>query len=261
MIAMIDRALLYKERYDQAMSDDNRIVCNQYKKYADADKYSAWREVCVWFTGLFDILNSTDKRLNTDYYSDNLEFLKRFLKWFEDWKTECISFRAITLPENCTAYQAMTGFFTAEATEDCLSMVRGIIYLSEYYCGRKNINDVPVYFLPRRISQDLVENGFSRIRLAVGHGRLDHKSTLAATVEVNLMKEIKCHDRSIRKRNANSSIKDNSEEKSNSEELCTEYAKNLRKKILAEKSLLFNQTNPYTWMIKDGKDFMHFNDV
>ena len=26
----------------------------------------------------------------------------------------------------------MTGFFTAEATEDCLSMVRGIIHLTEY---------------------------------------------------------------------------------------------------------------------------------
>ena len=73
---MIDRALLYKEKYDEAIIDDNRTVCNQYKKYADADRYSAWREVCVWFTGLFDILNSTDKRLNTDYYSDNLEFLK-----------------------------------------------------------------------------------------------------------------------------------------------------------------------------------------
>ena len=101
--------------------------------------------------------------------------------------------------------------------------------------GRKNINDVPVYFLPRRISQDLVENGFSRIRLAVGHGRLDHKSTLAATVEANLMKEIKYHDRSIRKRNANSSIKDNSEEINKPEELCTEYAKNLRKKFLLRK--------------------------
>ena len=82
----------------------------------------------------------------------------------------------------------MSGFFTAEASDDCISMVKSIIQMTEYYCGNCNDLEHSVHFLPRRISQDLVENGFSKIRLAIGHGRLDHRTTAAACTKINLMK-------------------------------------------------------------------------
>ena len=134
--------------------------------------------------------------------------------------------------------------------------------MTEYYCSKDNKNSTATYFLPRRISQDLVENGFSRIRLNVGHGRLDHKSTMAACVNVNVMKEVKYSSRSTNKRNANGSQKISSDETPNNPQiLCTEYAKNMKRKVMKEKFELFNETNPYTWEKINGKDCMHFNHV
>lgn len=156
----------------------------------------------------------------------------------------------------------MTGFFTAEATEDCISMVIGIINLTETYCTSTDQKNATTYFLPRRISQDLVENGFSRIRLAVGHGRLDHRSTIAAATKVNTMKEVKSNDRSRKKRNADGLHKNMSTEPEHKpEESCIEYAKKQNKRIMEEKNLLFNVNLPFTWTSVDGKDFMHFHDV
>lgn len=259
---MIDRALLYKERYNEAERNNDFVGLKEYAKFKDADKYDGWREVCAWFSGLFDILNSSVNRLDNDQYSDNLQFLRNFLQWFLNWKVECIAFKAKTLPHNPTAYQSLTGFFTYEASEDCITMLTGIIQMTEYYCSKKNRDDTATYFLPRRISQDLVENGFSRIRLSVGHGRLDHKSTMAACVNVNVMKEVKSSSRSMKKRNANGSQKITVDELPNNPELfCTEYAKNLRKQIMKEKFQLFNEKNAYTWHKINGKDCMRFNHV
>ena len=105
-----------------------------------------------------------------------------------------------TLHKNPTAYQSMTGFFAAEVTEDCTPMVIGIINLTETYRTSTDEKNPTIYFLPRRISQDLVENGFLRIRMAEGHGRLDHRSTIAAAIKVNTMKKVKSNDRSRKKR-------------------------------------------------------------
>ena len=183
---MIDRALLYKERFNEFNKiETNKLEKNSYEKFKNADKYLGWREMCVWFTGLFDILNSTKNRLDTTSYSHNLEYLKEFHKWFSEWKIESINRKLATLPMNPITYQSMTCFFTGEASEDCLSMINGIIGLTEYYCRAGIEINKPVYFLPRRISQDLVENGFSRIRLAIGHGRLDHRTTSSAITKVN----------------------------------------------------------------------------
>jgi hypothetical protein len=104
-------------------------------------------------------------------------------------------------------------------------MVKAIISMTEYYCLKSKDSDTPVYFLPRRISQDLVENGFPKIRLATQHGRLDHKTTANACVKVNLIKEIKSSDRSRKKRNASGCV--NLDEKCNSENTCTDTAVHL----------------------------------
>ena len=64
MIAMIDRALLYKESFNEfSINSPNEI--NPYEQYKNAEKFFGWRNLCVWFTGLFDILNSTENRLDT----------------------------------------------------------------------------------------------------------------------------------------------------------------------------------------------------
>ena len=116
--------------------------------------------------------------------------------------------RASKLPEGATAYQKMSGFFTAEASDDCISMVKSIIQMTEYYCSNYNDLGHSVYFLSRRISQDLVENGFSKIRLAIGHGRLDHRTTAAACTKVNLIKEVNTSERNRKKRNSGRCLED-----------------------------------------------------
>ena len=82
MIAVIDRALLYKQRYAEH-EESFPLVTNPYEKFKNAEQYMGWREVCIWFTGLFEILNSTQNRLGIGENSHNLKFLRNFLEWFE----------------------------------------------------------------------------------------------------------------------------------------------------------------------------------
>lgn len=75
MIAMIDRALLYKESFIEfSIKAPNDI--NPFEPYKYAEKYCGWRNLCVRFTGLFHILNSTKNRLDTSEYINNLKKLK-----------------------------------------------------------------------------------------------------------------------------------------------------------------------------------------
>lgn len=251
MIAMIDRALLYKESFVEfSIKSPNEI--NPFEQYKCADKFLGWRNLCVWFTGLFNILNSTKNRLDTIDYIDNLIFLKDFLKWFELWKLECLERQLLKLPESANGYQKMCGFFSAEATDDCVTMVKSIIQMTEYYCKKSSEGSKPKYFLPRRISQDLVENSFSRIRLAIGHGRLDHRTTAAACAKVNLIKEVNTSDRNRKKRNASGCIVESKTSIDNENLTCTEYPKLRMDEARFRKNLIFYAINPFEWIKTDG---------
>ena len=252
MIAMIDRALMYKEQYNEFKVKFGDQL-NPYEEYKDAEKYLGWRELSVKFTGLFGILNSTKNRLDTNSYNGNLTFLKEFLQWFEAWKLECLDRQSKKIPENSSAYHKMCGFFTAEASDDCMSMVKSIINMTEYYCSKSKNSETPVYFLPRRISQDLVENGFSKIRLAIEHGRLDHKTTANACIKVNLIKEIKSSDRNRKKRNASGcNIENNSNEKREVEITCTDAAVLRMNEARSRKYKAFSENPLLIWKETDG---------
>ena len=151
----------------------------------------------------------------------------------------------------------MTGFFTTEASDDSITMVEGTINLTRYYCSDDGNTKNPIYIIPRRISQDLVENGFARIRLAASHGRLDHRTTAAACVESNMMKEIKRNDRRKRKRNAGGG---DVEEKKNSvakpDLKCTEYAVESYENAVKMKHTDFDKLKPFVWTLKNGKLFL-----
>jgi hypothetical protein len=189
-------------------------------------------------------------------------FLKDFLIWFLNWKEECIAFRSLSLPLNPTAYQSMTGFFTNEASEDCITMVSGIIQLTEYYGARRKNNNEKFFILPRRISSDLQENHFSKVRLALRHGRMDHKGSFAACAKVNISKETKAQERSMKKRNAGGSLVESSEDNITDEvELCTEYTTNLRKKVVAMKNVDFKEKEPYRWIKVNGLDCLQLLSV
>ena len=112
-----------------------------------------------------------------------------------------------------------------------LSMTLSIIALTNYYCNMNNIIGEHFFLLPRRISQDLVENTFSRIRLAIGHARLDHVSTFNAIVEVNMIKEVKSNIRVAKKGNAGGCISEIAFNNDNAESDCIEYAKKVRDKL------------------------------
>jgi hypothetical protein len=250
MLEVIDMALFYKNSYEEFLANtDNTSKLNPYEKYKDADKYLGWKEVAEKFSGLFSILNSTENRLNTTSYSSNLNYLREFYNWFKDWKDECVARRKLTLKDKHTAYDAMTGFFSAEASDDCLSMVQGIIALTTYYCNNKTNASRYFFFLPRRISQDLVENAFSRIRLAIGHGRLDHITTYNAIVEVSAIKETKASTRSMQKRNAAGATE---EYKPDDVENCIEYASDCIKESLNRRHLYYNVDDPFKWSTLNG---------
>ena len=255
MIEMIDLALLYKEEYSKFKDKVENIgKINPYEFYKDAEQYLGWREVCEMFSELFNILNSTENRLNTTSYSHNYQFLIRFNSWFLNWKEECINRVKAELPLNHTSYEAMTGFFTAEASEDCLSMIQGIISLTTYYCNLNNSSGEYFFFLPRRISQDLVENAFARIRVAIGHARLDHITTFNACVEVNMMKEVKTNIRAAKKRNAAGANDDVDDIPLNVVDPndCIEYAAKYRKQTLEKKGKKYNPSKAFAWKIENG---------
>ena len=129
------------------------------------------------------------ERINTEEYVHNLIFLKEFYCWFKGWKIEAVDRRRKLLPTVHSAYDAMTGFFTAEATEDCLSMIQGLIQLTEYYCDKQIFLGRQVYFILHRFSQDLLENYFAKVRLGARHGRLDHITTSASCTKASVVKE------------------------------------------------------------------------
>ena len=255
MIEMIDLALLYKEQYNEYRNnEENNGKINPFEFYKNAEIYLGWREVSEYFSNLFSILNSTENRLNTTNYSQNYEFLVTFHKWFLSWKEECIERKQLELTVKHTAYEAMTGFFTAEASDDCLSMIQGIISMTNYYCNSNNNTGNFFFFLPRRISQDLVENAFSRIRVAIGHARLDHSTTFNACTEVNMMKEVKASERSLKKRNAAGAldeIKENLDINA-SQDNCLEYASKCKKSSLDRKKIIYNNLNNFNWSLVNG---------
>ena len=158
MIEMIDLALLYKdENSEYKNNENNNGKINPFEFYKNAEIYLGWRDVSEHFSNLFSILNSTENRLNTTNYSENYNYLITFYDWFLCWKNGCIERKKSELPFKHTAYEVMTGFFTAEAAEDCLSMIQGLISMTKYYCSSNNNSWKYFFFLPRRISQDLVE--------------------------------------------------------------------------------------------------------
>lgn len=257
---MIDRALLYKEKYDEHKKSFPTLV-NPYEKFKNAEQYLGWREASMWFTGLFQILNSTQNRLSFTEYSHNLKYLKDFSDWFELWKRECIDRQEKLLPENHTSYQKMAEFFTKEASDGCTTMVKSIVQMTEYHCCKRNL-DSSLFFLPRRISHDLVENGFAKIRLAIGHGRLDHRTTAAACVKVNLVKEINTTNRNLKKRNASGcKIESQLSENKGEEIACTEYAILLIDEANNRKNAIFKKPNPYVWTKTNGKKHIKFLNV
>ena len=85
MIEVIDMALVYQQNYIEFRNNENNAgLCNPYEFYKNADDYLGWREVCVQFSQLFAILNSTENRLKTNNYTDNFNYLKSFHAWFEN---------------------------------------------------------------------------------------------------------------------------------------------------------------------------------
>lgn len=225
MIDMIDQALRRLELYNEFNKNPiNNNKINPHEFYKDAKQYLGWREMSVWFTMLFKILNSKMERINTEEYVHNLIFLKEFYCWFKGWKIEAVDRRRKLLPTVHSAYDAMTGFFTAEATEDCLSMIQGLIQLTEYYCDKQIFLGRQVYFILHRFSQDLLENYFAKVRLGARHGRLDHITTSASCTKASVVKELKLSERSIKKRNIEECGKENDNKKLQINESFTEYA-------------------------------------
>ena len=108
-------------------NENNNGKINPFEFYKNAEIYLGWREVSEHFSNLFSILNSIENRLNTTNYSENYNYLITFYDWFLCWKNECIERKKSELPFKHTAYEVMTRFFTAEAAEDCLSMIQGLI--------------------------------------------------------------------------------------------------------------------------------------
>ena len=277
MIEMIDTAIIYKDKYEQFRDQEyNKNVANPYEAFKDAEKYGGWRVASVWFSKLFSILNSTSRRLNTTTYSQNLTFLKDFYSWFKKWKDECTSRTLKKHQKIHTSYEAMLGFFTAEATEDCLSMVQGIIQMTQFHCEKSISNGKEIYFIPRRISQDLVENGFATIKLGAKHGRLDHATTSASCVKSAVVKQLSISARNIKKRNIDECNKENENSNVNTEKM--KYEKEMliknnkneinsdtdetfadcvarsKKNATKRKNDLFDNKTIFAWKVIDGEE-------
>lgn len=178
----------------------------------------------------------------------------------------------------------MCGFFTAEATEDCLSMVQGIVRMAKYQCGKALRNVKEIYFIGRRISQDNVENSFATVKLGAKHGRLDHITTNSSCMKANVNKQLKINARNLKKRNIE---KSNIEEENDSinfkkrnieecnqdnedlncekddndkeiivdkDELITDHVDNCKVEAMKIKVSMLNNEVVFAWTIIDGEE-------
>jgi hypothetical protein len=259
MIDMIDQALIRLRFYHEFKNNpENNDKINPHEFYKDAKQYLGWRTMSLWFTRLFKILNSKKERINTEEYNHNLVFLKEFYHWFKGWKIEAVDRRRKLLPTVNTQYDAMTGFFTAEASEDCLSMIQGLIQLTEFYCEKQLSIGSQVYFVLHRFSQDLLENYFAKVRLGSKHGRLDHITTSASCSKASVVKELKLSERSIKKRNIENCDKENDNKQVPNNESFTEFAIIKREEAIKRKSMAMKEKILFKWEVINGKKHMVF---
>lgn len=104
--------------------------------------------------------------------------------WFLTWRQQSFDYASAVTPrpggKPLTQSQLHKYFFTSEATEDFIHMLEVIprlvlTYAREYSPGQWT------YIIPRHLSNDSQENRFAKIKLGVGHGRLDARSVLIAS--------------------------------------------------------------------------------
>ncbi len=109
----------------------------------------------------------------------------------------------------------------------------------------------------------MVENGFLKIRLAIGHGRLDHRTTAASCTKVNLLKEVNTSERNRKKRNSGGCLKRESiiinkndpiskplatsNDKNEPRVQCTDYAILRMDEARKRKEIAFNKKDLLIW--------------
>jgi hypothetical protein len=138
---------------------------------------------------LITFLNSKSLRLSVEHAGFELEEMKKLRDWFTDWRSEALGRQLMNMPA-ANFRQRYNGFFTIEASEDFLSMLTSIIQMTEYY----TVIDVAgqsfkPFFIPRRISNDPVENFFALIRMDIGSNRQNHMCVSQSCKRITIDRE------------------------------------------------------------------------
>jgi hypothetical protein len=117
-----------------------------------------------------------------------------------EWRDECFAraernerVRVVKVPGRAAVATKQLGmralhsyFFTEEASDDYLRMLVVIRQWVRYYTKPWGPGGIYMFAIPRRLSQDFLENRYSDIKLSVGHNGLTVSNVLPAvhTIEI-----------------------------------------------------------------------------
>lgn len=77
-----------------------------------------------------------------------------------------------------------TGFFTREASDDFEYMLRGIVDMCEFYATE-------ITFVAKRITSDILENGFAAIKMDVGHNRMTAQAATQTSCNIEATRQLR----------------------------------------------------------------------
>lgn len=142
-------------------------------------------------TTLFAILNSCNVKLSCT--CEELVELLDIYKWFTEWKQDNLARTKQRLlssgVEKLSDRRLYVNFFTKEAADDFESMILGIVQMVQYYTATISCAPLPQYFVPRKITQDKLENTFGAIRVRAGANKLTHETVARISHELSVFSE------------------------------------------------------------------------
>lgn len=171
------------------------------KRFSDYKRYPPMREVCFYFTVLFDILNNHRTQLTINSTAE-VCFLKRMLEWWRSWKKECFARMKKIHGSDAKEAQLYQGFFTKEGSDDLECALATLIQLLSF-TGRNSYDGVVRHIICRTYNSDCIENAFGDIPHIAGDQALtSHQTYIANRTLMVAGSHVKGSKTAIRNRNA-----------------------------------------------------------
>ena len=219
MLDMIDTAIEFSNEYhsevNKAENEKDIAKIDALQKWKGLnEELQCMKEVVGWTSSIIDILNDRSFKLsnnpNCPESVRRIKLLRDALIWFIDWRD-----RAIIDSKSRDLMEQYSIFFTKNSTDDLIQVLQGTLNLLEINTKEITLLDGSTYWsyiLLKGVSQDRLENHFSRIRsISVNrlHQRLTEEAVMVAETRLSIQNHTKGEVTILEHGNSDATIKRN----------------------------------------------------